>query len=68
MSEWQPIETAPKDGTTILIDCVNLTDGMTLVFWDNGRLVSAWDGNPPASYITPAKYWRHLPSLPEYGQ
>lgn len=32
MSEWQPIETAPKDGTDILVYSAN--EGQAVAWWD----------------------------------
>lgn len=38
-SQWQPIETAPKDGTPIL----GFSDGvMTTVFWENNSSPRRW--------------------------
>jgi hypothetical protein len=39
MSEWQPIETAPKDGRHILVfvDCAE-TPIVRLAFWSDGEL------------------------------
>lgn len=69
MSEWQPIETAPRDGTAILV-----TDGQTQrVAWtqhpaEHGN-VAAW-----TYYITRSgayvvimnpTHWMPLPSPPE---
>lgn len=43
MSEWQPIETAPKDGTTLLL-AIN-----------REVVVSQWDAEPFCSHDNP--YW-----------
>lgn len=54
MSEWQPIETAPKDGSAVLLwgRC-----GLRLAFW-NGR---SWDDG---DYFTDLKasYWAPVPA------
>ena len=44
---WQPIETAPKDGTEILISTPGgLSDHFYVVYWDENDE----DGRPPAWY------------------
>ena len=61
---WQPIETAPKDGTNILA---------TFWLWDNpkkGRGMEAvsWDGeawSSDAYPIYPPSHWMPLPSPPK---
>ncbi len=58
MSEWQPIETAPKDGVQILV-------------WAHGRALTAyWSGDKvfrTTSYgfvgLDPS-HWMHLPPEP----
>lgn len=61
MSEWQPIETAPKDGTAVLTYSGEPdAHEMNVSFWgrQNGRWISA---NPHMSTPT---HWMHLPSPP----
>lgn len=64
MSEWQPIETAPKDGTRFLapsIDSKTITIGRwekTGEYWDDltvGHLNKKWK----------PKHWQPLPEPPE---
>lgn len=45
MSEWQPIESAPKDGTHVIL----LVDDVAIEGWYGPR----WDGdtNPAWSYV-----------------
>lgn len=78
MSEWQPIETAPKDGTTILVrgrptDLV--MGGDTLVkFHKLGTYTAAWDeidstfclsgGSWLGPFVSPT-HWMPLPPPPE---
>jgi hypothetical protein len=44
--EWQPIETAPKDGTTIIATGLNYGTGpgrhLALVYWDQERHTPGW--------------------------
>jgi hypothetical protein len=57
---WQPIETAPKDGYDILA-----VEGpfVRIVFWDTARggLWSKWPGREPMH----PTHWMPLPALPE---
>lgn len=66
MSEWLPIESAPKDATKILV-CGPDNDGgvyMDVCAWPVG-----WDLLWPVAYMAYAKgeptHWQHLPSPPE---
>lgn len=64
MNEWQPIETAPKDGTWLLV-------------WDDGLWIAAWDAETSSGEpwgwaearengvrLRPT-YWMLLPDPPE---
>lgn len=55
MSEWQPIETAPRDGTIILSFDTSAGIPIDLAHWLNGT----WrdDGGEPT-------HWMPLPSPP----
>jgi len=54
---WQPIETAPKDGTTILgWDTIE----HVLLFWHDG----AWRENALADNPIPPTHWMPLPAPP----
>jgi hypothetical protein len=58
MSEWQPIETAPRDGTRIL---VSDADGFMIVaFW----FADGWDDGDFRSGLTWPQYWMPLPPPP----
>ena len=64
MSEWQPIETAPKDGTEIL--AWSRREGVFVVFWYT--LMGGWcwtahdlDGDETMN----PTHWMPLPELPE---
>jgi len=68
MHEWQPIATAPKDGSDILI--VHSGGGMHVVFYDEA-------GNPPNHVWSTADgivyhkdyptHWMPLPTAPGDG-
>lgn len=62
MSEWMPIETAPKDGTHVLAQ--DAAGQMYVIFWylfkGNGWYVDC--GDPEQWYgESPLTYWQHLP-------
>lgn len=64
---WQPIETAPTDGTTILLATKNL---MFMGRWDRkpGADFKAWVIVPVSEnslYFPGAKYWMPLPESPK---
>lgn len=65
MSEWQPIETAPKDGSSVLTFSPN--DGYPLiVFWQDEMWLIDWDhdrayGLEPDDKPT---HWMPLPEPP----
>jgi len=59
--EWQPIETAPKDYTTILVCSGTLEYGTFVTWWKGGR-DHGWWANDKYGDI---KYWLPLPKLPE---
>jgi hypothetical protein len=45
MSEWKPIETAPRDGKSIL------------VAWDERIAIVAWQFQPNADWTESYSYW-----------
>ena len=77
MDDWQPIETAPKDGTTILIACRNrVTAGDWVeprVFYVNGEpeynefdpYWQSWDGGFLLEGEHVATHWMPLPDPPK---
>ena len=67
MSEWQPIETAPKDGTVFLSFGISPDGGVLFAYgkgfgvtrWDSGN-GGRWQGGP--AYPT---HWQQLPEPPK---
>lgn len=71
MSEWQPIETAPRDGTSVLLygpyqwedyDSRTVEAGAVVGYFDGYR----WrldNANPYADYCN-ATHWMPLPAPP----
>lgn len=61
MHDWQPIETAPKDGRDILAFVDGFGMGQMVLFWDNGY----W--REKANCLGLKKeptYWQTLPENP----
>lgn len=63
MMEWQPIETAPKDGTQILaydkscIECIYFDEDANL--W-----VQSWEGDEDYGLLNDPVAWMPLPKPP----
>jgi len=62
--KWQPIETAPKDGTGFLVNTDYVVDGVSMVRFSEGRMVSVFDGKPWLEHIDPPTHWMPLPEPP----
>jgi hypothetical protein len=62
MSRWQPIETAPKDGSRFL-----LYDGfiMAVAKWSGRDWVMAWNNDSLTEDNHTPSHWMPLPSEPE---
>lgn len=59
MTDWQPMDTAPKDGTRILIwDC-----GCEIASWRTDTKGRAWWSTGRGSHVDP-KFWAPLPKPP----
>jgi hypothetical protein len=57
---WQPIETAPKDGTEIFA-CWSASKTVSVVSWFG----DAWaDANRDEVYVSPPTHWMPLPPPP----
>jgi hypothetical protein len=69
-SPWQPIKTAPKDGTAILVLLPSLyDDGLPALLWaDDGVQIGWWDGedwvNLKSELLDPT-HWQPLPPPPQ---
>jgi hypothetical protein len=66
MSEWQPIETAPKDGTDILVADYRVAGGfMNVVAYTDEDFPNVWETQEFLSYHHEAfTHWMPLPNPP----
>ena len=77
MSEWQPIETAPRDETDILVaggthgnECVSCEfhgakfTGVAIAYWDKRE---KWFSGGECDYYHPT-HWMPLPTPPTTGE
>lgn len=72
--KWQPIETAPKDGSTIILWSRYQSEPVTAAWAPRGRWASRWDGTTVieaqgdtyTDYAEPSEptHWRPLPAPP----
>jgi len=66
MSEWQPIETCPKDGNAFLAGKWNYDRTHWWVYkvhWANGVVDGGWDGAREMIEV-PCTHWMPLPGPP----
>ena len=76
MADWQPIETAPRDGTSVLLACPGadnifigawktayseLGRGDHTGWWSNG----AKNASLPLQLILAPSFWMPLPEMPQ---
>jgi hypothetical protein len=59
MSDWQPIETAPKDGTRFL--AIYVPKDVRLICYRKGRWQEPGDDHGLIDF----EYWHPLPALPD---
>ena len=67
MSEWKPIETAPRDGETILAfkpDERRSGDWMTAVYWSDDDYLRGWV-MVGGLHVAHPTHWMPLPTPPE---
>jgi hypothetical protein len=62
--EWQPIESAPKDGRELLMDTEEL--GMLVMFWDFYEDREKWSTGLGSDEMTPT-HWMKLPRRKDGG-
>lgn len=56
MEGWQPIETAPRDGTVVHLKCESRPDfSQQVMYWDNNR--GWWAGYAFALMRRVSTYW-----------
>ncbi len=58
--EWQPIETAPKDGTEILLTC--MISDMAICYWS--ETMNDWTWGLGKKFFNPS-HWMDLPPKPQ---
>lgn len=76
--KWQPIETAPKDGSTIILWGKYHSEPVTAAWAPRGKWASRWDGvtvieaqgDTYTDYAEPTAptHWRPLPAPPVEGK
>lgn len=67
-AEWQPIETAPKDGTRILAWPCWSDNRPAQMYWREMKRKSRWEIQFGYSAPRPPIYWRPLPDAPVVAQ
>lgn len=58
--QWQPIETAPRDGENVLL--ADESGSMIVGFWNNRT--NAWDDGDYRSFMTWPTHWMPMPKPP----
>ncbi len=66
MSEWQPIETAPKDGSIVILGCAHPGFRPVAVCWAQDKVRWEWpmSNGRPLKHYDPT-HWQPLPAPPE---
>lgn len=65
---WQPIETAPKDGTDILVNAPQVDSGVTIAFFKDGYWRLTYDGARFGVHVSDPTHWMPLPEPPKDSQ
>jgi hypothetical protein len=66
--EWQPIETAPRDETAVLLYFPGSweTDGVRVGWWHEGAWYEhEWSSNPMTDFYEEPTHWMPLPHPPQ---
>jgi hypothetical protein len=67
--KWKPIETAPKDGTKVLVWSKDYTwEGIGIAFWGRSNPLNrqAWlGGHCGVDHISQPTHWMSLPKAPK---
>ena len=64
MARWQPIETAPKDGTKILAYDPDRGGSCEILYWGSWKGKGAWQDDEANGYYEPS-HWMPLPEPPQ---
>ncbi len=66
MSQWQPIETAPRDGEVVLIFTPNTYPQVTAACWRGDITLEHWQAVWHRwHFAADVTHWQPLPSPPE---
>lgn len=70
VSSWQPIETAPKDGTEILVFSPEREEGrgISVVFWKNSAWAFLEIGESQLNITDKLTHWQSIPCSPKQEQ
>jgi hypothetical protein len=66
MTDWQPIETAPKDGTDLLAYSA-WSEQQFVVFWRDGDWAAVIQNDGSPYRVGGLHYWMPLPEPPNEG-
>ena len=63
MNEWQPMATAPKDGTDVLVYFGGLMGTVEIAFWADE--LQSWVNRPQSLAFPTVKCWGWMPCPPD---
>jgi hypothetical protein len=64
-AEWLPIETAPKDGTTVIAYRPTTPPHIEGMHWCEGSWYWSFDGDGPGEFSVEPTHWMPLPQPPQ---